>query len=142
MNRRLYGEKKANQMNWHVFVKQVSMRPRAFKNSILYKILPQELGEYLKNQESKVLSELLSALDYMIRESGEKEALSAMKEIAELGIKDKSSALIHYRRKKENALIVGQIKSAPVIEGLQKVYVDLHLYDAVLQPMRAEVSNV
>lgn len=70
VHRRLYGKDKQESMDWLVYLKQLSRKPRALKYTGIYKILPASIREWLEGVSPKKQSSALKLLAAITEKSG------------------------------------------------------------------------
>jgi len=132
-HRRLYGDKKQQSMEWIPYLKQLSYRPRALKNSGIYDMMPENLKKYLSNCTNTEVGKVLKVLVELTDRTGFDSALNTVNQALCYGASDAESLKNLYRRLYADLPELPPMPLEPDMPRLKQLSTNLVDYDAFLR---------
>ena len=97
-HRRLYGDKKAESINWLLYLKFIARRPRSLRNSGIYDQMPVNMQRYLDNCSNQNRGQTLRVLSELTERTGFESALQTINQAIMYNAVDPDSLENLYRR--------------------------------------------
>ncbi len=132
VHRRLYGKEKQESVDWLVYLKQLSRKPRALKYSGIYQMLPGSIKGWLDKLSIKQQSSALKFLASITSESGFDIAVKALETSLSYNAIDLDSVMSVYKALTMNVLRLANVKISSNIPKVCKVDSDIKKYDSFL----------
>lgn len=133
---RLYGDKVSESMDWIPYLGALSKRPRAFKYSGVYEMMPEVLRDYAESVDNTELSKMLKQLAVITDESGFDKAVEALVESISRGGNDSDSVLAVFRMINDEYPEVKELSGNSNIPELRPIDSRLGDYDGFLNEGR------
>ena len=95
---RLYGDKKARQMNWIPYLEQLARRPRAVKYSGIYSMLPPVVNEYIDKSKGGDISAVVRMIAELTKRAGFESATATVAQAISHNALDADSLMALHRR--------------------------------------------
>jgi len=133
VHKRLYGKEKQESVDWLVYLKQLSRKPRALKYSGIYQMLPESIRGWLDKASSKQQKSVLKILASITSESGFDIAVEALETALSYNATDLDSVMSVYKTLTMNVPRLANVKISSDIPNVCKVDSDIKKYDSFLE---------
>jgi hypothetical protein len=97
-HKRLYGNRKQEQMDWLPYLSQLSRRPSALKYSSIYAMMPDPLQVWIESQPRASVGRALALISRLSEDSDFHTACTAVCESIQRGVSDCDSLVALYER--------------------------------------------
>ncbi len=132
-HRRLYGDTKQQSMAWLPYLKQLSIRPRALKNSGIYDMMPTAMKQFLLNCSNTETGKVLKVLAELTDRTGFDSALNTVNQALFYGASDADSLKNLYRRLYADVPELPPMPLASEIPDVGQMTSNLISYDVFLK---------
>lgn len=132
-HRRLYGDKKAESINWLLYLKFIARRPRSLRNSGIYDQMPVNMQRYLDNCSNQNRGQTLRVLSELTERTGFESALQTINQAIMYNAVDPDSLENLYRRLYSDVPELPPLDTGSSIPKVIPINPDLHVYDALLR---------
>ena len=129
---RLYGNSQRESMNWLPYLNQLSRRPRAFKYTGVYSMLPKDLQEFLDSCSYQDKKETLKVLAKLSEKGGFKKATKAIRDAVLHNAWDKDSVTAIFNKLNTDISDLAPIVLPGNIPEMPPYRPDLKNYDYML----------
>jgi len=129
---RLYGNSQRESMNWLPYLNQLSRRPRAFKYTGVYSMLPKDLQEFLDSCSYQDKKETLKVLAKLSEKGGFKKATKAIRDAVLHNAWDKDSVTAIFNKLNTDISDLAPIVLPGNIPEMPPYRPDLKNYDHML----------
>lgn len=137
VHKRLYGKTKQQSMQWLPYLTQLSKRPAALKYTGIYRMMPEPLQAFLDRCAKSDTGIVLKALAELTADSGFENAVKTVEFALQYGASDTESLLNLHRMLHVNAFEMPPMTLSDSIPDLDRIDMDLRVYDAVLSGLEA-----
>ena len=132
-HRRLYGDEKAESMEWVPYLKYIARKPRSLKNSGIYAMMPEPMQQYLDTCKNSERGKVLRALSELTDRTGFDSALKTVNQAIMYQAADADSLMNLYRRLYADVPLLPPLASQEGIPSLSQVPSGLSDYDGLLE---------
>jgi len=132
-HRRLYGDTRQQSMAWLPYLKQLSIRPRALKNTGIYDMMPPAMKQFLQNCSHTETGKVLRVLAELTDRTGFDSALHTVNQALLYGASDADSLKNLYRRIYTDVPELPPIPLSSEIPDVGQMPSSLISYDAFLK---------
>ncbi len=132
-HRRLYGDTKQEQMDWLLYLKQLSLRPRALKYTGIYELMPESMQTYLATCSNSEVGHILKLLSELTDRTGFDSAVNTVDHAITHQVRDADSLSNLYRRLYSDIPELPTMTLHPGIPKITTMQPNLTAYDVLLQ---------
>ena len=133
-HRRLYGDTKQESMNWIPYLRLISIRPRALKNTGIYDMMPEEMKEFLEKCSSTEVGKILKVLAELTERSNFENAVNTINQALDYGISDADNLQSLYARLYSNLPELPPMPvDAKIYNNVEEIKSEVNVYDLFLK---------
>ena len=132
-HRRLYGNTKQQSMDWLPYLRKLSIRPRAFKYSGVYDMMPPEMKRFLDSCSNTETGKVLKVLAELTDRTGFDSALDTISQALDYGASDADSLRNLYRRIYSDVPELPPMPTSSRIPTVDPMAANLISYDSFLR---------
>lgn len=133
VHRRLYGDENQASMEWIPYLSYISRHPRALKNTGIYKMMPNQMQEYLGSCSGENKRDVLKILSELTERTGFDSALKTVDKAIQYSANDPDSLRSLYQSIYSDVPTLSPLSDSYSIPCVQAVPVNLDDYDVLLR---------